>query len=299
MRPDGVVAADARVGRAAEVERRGELVRVGARRRIHDGMRSVDDLELLVSPGRALGTFVRAVAHPDRILRQRLGGVGGVEDELRHLPVALVRVVEVVERVEEPVLQGELAGVRRVGCDMRVDRRLRGLGQSSRPKLVVAAGIERVAREVEVILVAILEVRRVGPDLDEVGAVPRPAKRDGRLLEEHVHVGRNVGLARPALDRLIDEADDRRVLLRERLLVLDPCERRRGERDRDHARGEPDQQAPDPPVRTGARRAIAGHASAVFACCRARRFRPGSEGLRRPHRRPGCLRDEPPARGRR
>ena len=62
MRPDRVVAADARVGRAAEIERRGELVRMRAGRGIDDGMGPVDDLELLVAPGGALGTLVRAVA---------------------------------------------------------------------------------------------------------------------------------------------------------------------------------------------------------------------------------------------
>ena len=40
-------------------------------------------------------------------LGQRLLGAGSVEEELDHLPVPLVLVVEVVEDVEEPVLQGE------------------------------------------------------------------------------------------------------------------------------------------------------------------------------------------------
>ena len=140
---------------------------------IDDGMRPVDDLELLVPPGRALGALVRAVADLDRLLRQRLGRVGGVEDELGHLPVALVGVVEVVEGVEEPVLERELARVAGIGRDVGVHRRLRALRQAPRPELVVAAGVERVAREVEVVLVAVVEIGRRGPDLDEVGAVPR------------------------------------------------------------------------------------------------------------------------------
>ena len=82
MRADGVVAADAGVRRAAEVERGGELVRVRAGRRVDDGMRPVDDLELLVSPRGALGALVRAVADLARLLRQRLGRIRGVEDEL-------------------------------------------------------------------------------------------------------------------------------------------------------------------------------------------------------------------------
>ena len=159
MRADRVVAADAGVGRAAEVERGGELVRVRAGGGIDDGMRPVDDLELLVAPGGALGALVRAVADLGRLLRQRLGRIGGVEDELGHLPVALVGVVEVVEGVEEPVLERELAGVAGVGGDVGVDRRLRALRQATRPELVVAAGVERVAREVEVVLVAVVRGR--------------------------------------------------------------------------------------------------------------------------------------------
>ena len=62
MRPDRVVAADAGFGGATEIERRGELVRMRAGRRVDDRMRPVDDLELLVAPSRALGALVRAVA---------------------------------------------------------------------------------------------------------------------------------------------------------------------------------------------------------------------------------------------
>ena len=172
-------------------------------------MRPVDDLELLVSPGCALGTLVRAVADLARLLRQRLARVGGVEDELRHLPVALVRVVEVVEGVEEPVLQRELVGVAGIRRDVCVHRRLGALRHATGPLLVVAAGVERVAGEVEVVLVAIVKIRGVRRDLDEVGAVPGTAERDGRLIEEHVDVGWDVGLPRAALLRLLDEANHR------------------------------------------------------------------------------------------
>ena len=58
------------VGRAAEVERGRELVRVRAGRRVDDRMRAADDLELLVAPGRALGALVRAVADLRRRLRR-------------------------------------------------------------------------------------------------------------------------------------------------------------------------------------------------------------------------------------
>ena len=115
-------------------------------------------------------------------------GVRRVEDELDHLPVALVRVVEVVERVEEPVLERELARVAGIAGDVGVDRRLAPGGEPSAPALVVASGIERVAGEVEVVLVPVVEIRRLRPDLDEVGAVPRPPQRDGRITEEHVDV---------------------------------------------------------------------------------------------------------------
>ena len=72
-------------------------------------MRPVDELELVVAPVGALGALVLAVADLDRLARERPRGVVGVEDELDHLPVALVLVVEVVEGVEEPVLERELA----------------------------------------------------------------------------------------------------------------------------------------------------------------------------------------------
>ena len=85
---------------------------------------------------------------------------GCVEDELDHLPVALVRVVEVVERVEEPVLERELPGDRLFADDVRVDDGLAALRQALSPAVVVAAGSERVAREVEVVLEARHEVVR-------------------------------------------------------------------------------------------------------------------------------------------
>ena len=121
MRSLRVVAADPGVGGAAEVQRRRELVRVRAGGRVDDRVRPVDDLELVLTPIRPLGALVRAVADLGGLLRgDRRGGVGRVEDELDHLPVALVRVVEVVERVEEPVLERELAREAGVGCDVRI-----------------------------------------------------------------------------------------------------------------------------------------------------------------------------------
>jgi hypothetical protein len=86
-------------------------------------MRPAHQLQLGVIPGRPLGSLVLAVADLGRRLVQRLGGVGGLEVELDHLPVALVQVVPVVEDVEHPVLERELSRVARVGGDVRVDGR--------------------------------------------------------------------------------------------------------------------------------------------------------------------------------
>ena len=52
VRAARVVAADAGLGRAAEVERLGELVRVRAGARVDDRVRPVDELELVVVPSR-------------------------------------------------------------------------------------------------------------------------------------------------------------------------------------------------------------------------------------------------------
>ena len=239
VRPEGVVAAHSRVRRAAEVEGGAELVRVAPRGGVDDRVRPVDELELLVAPVRPLGALVRAVADRGRLRVQRLGGIGRVEVELDHLPVAFVRVVEVVEDVEEPVLEGELARMRGVGRDVRVDgRRPAARGEMALPVLVVAARAERAAREVEVVLEAVDQVLRARADLHQVGRVPGPAQRDGRLAEQQVDVERDVRLSGAALHGLLDEAHDRAVLLRERVLVAGRRARRRDEdrRGRDHER---------------------------------------------------------------
>ena len=76
------------------------------------------------------------------------------------------------------------------------------------------------------VVVAVVEIRSLGRDLDEVGAIPGAAQRDGRLLEQHVDIGRDVRLARPALLRLLDKADNRRVARGE--IFLGAGERRAG-----------------------------------------------------------------------
>ena len=88
-------------------------------------MRAVDELELVLAPGRALRALVLAVADGLGSPCERLPRVGGVEEELDVLPVALVRVVPVVEDVVEPVLERELPGMTGVGGDVRVDGRRR------------------------------------------------------------------------------------------------------------------------------------------------------------------------------
>ena len=150
-------------------------------------------------------------------------------------------VVEVVEDVEEPVLEGEPAGGVRLEGDVGVDGRGVALGETLRPLVVDAAGVERVAGEVEVVLEAILEVGRLRPDLDEVGRVPRPTEGDLPVAKEQVHVDRLERLARLAGSALLDDAHDGCIFLGERRLLGDARERRRGEydrRERDRGGGE-------------------------------------------------------------
>ncbi len=68
VRAAGVVAADPGLGRAADVERLRELVRVRAGGGVDDRVRPVDDLELLLAPLGFLGALVRAVADGDRLV---------------------------------------------------------------------------------------------------------------------------------------------------------------------------------------------------------------------------------------
>ncbi len=97
--------------------------------------------------------------------------------------------------------------------------------------LVVAARVERIARKVEVVLVATDEILGRGRDLHEVGPIPGAAKRHGGLAEEEIDVCRDERLAVAALLALLDDPNDRRVTLGERLLV-DIVGARRRDRDR-------------------------------------------------------------------
>jgi hypothetical protein len=99
-----------------------------------------------------------------------------LEDELHHLPVAFVQVVPVVEDVEEPVLQRELVGERRLGGDVCVDDGCLSFEQPLLPAQIPATGVERIPREVEVVLEeALRELGRGRADRDEVAAAPRAA----------------------------------------------------------------------------------------------------------------------------
>jgi hypothetical protein len=73
-----VVASDALFGRAAEVQRARELVRMRSGGHVDDGMRSGDELELVVAPRCTLGALVRAVADLGGPRRERCARGRGV-----------------------------------------------------------------------------------------------------------------------------------------------------------------------------------------------------------------------------
>jgi hypothetical protein len=199
---------------------------------VHDGMRAVDALEPVVVPCRLLGALVLAVADLDRHALQRLCRARGVEDQLDHLPVALVQVVPVVEDVEQPVLERELARVSGVGRDVRVDGGRVPDRQPPLPVEVVAARVERTSREVEVVLVETpREILGGRADLDHAGVLPGSAQCHRRLVEEQVDGDRHVRIAGLAV-RVGDEPDDGRVPLGQGRLLRPVGERGRRQRER-------------------------------------------------------------------
>ena len=127
--------------------------------------------------------------------------------------------------------------------DVGVDDRRMALRDPVCPELVVATWLERVAREVEVILEQAGKVVGARRHLDQIDRVPGPAERDGRLVEERVDVHRLVWFAGTAVLELLDEPDDGCVPLRERDLVVERSGRRR--RSRDECRRDGDEQRPD------------------------------------------------------
>ena len=99
-------------------------------------------------PAAASGRPTAAVSEPSCWANAALTGedcsasVGrvGLEEQLDHLPVALVPVVPVVEDPPEPVLEGEHPGVIGVGADAGVDRGCVLRALLVEPLLVVALG---------------------------------------------------------------------------------------------------------------------------------------------------------------
>ena len=92
-------------------------------------------------------------------------------------------------------------------------------GKQRRVQVGDVVRVERIAGEVEVVLEAVDEIVRGGCDLHEVGAVPRAAQCDRRLVEDQVDVCRDERLPVTAFLGLLDDAHDRRVTFGERLLV--------------------------------------------------------------------------------
>ncbi len=138
-----------------------------------------------------------------------------------------MRVAEVVEDVEEPVLQREPVGVAGLGGDVGVRRRLRAGCNVALPQLVAAAGAKRIPGEVEV--VAVEPATQLGPrrtDRDQVGVAPRPAQRDRVVAEDDVDVDRPVRLARSAHLLLLHELEHRREAFRQRALCVQRADAR-------------------------------------------------------------------------
>ncbi len=75
------------------------------------------------------------------------------EQQLDHLPVALMLVVPVVEDPEEPVLEGQHAGMVGVGRHPSMDGGRLG-GHAAKPLFVVASRIERAAGEVQIVAIS-------------------------------------------------------------------------------------------------------------------------------------------------
>ena len=151
-------------------------------------------LELLAAPGRPLAALVLRDADLDGSLPERFLDRARVEDELGELPVALVLVVEVVERVVEPVLDGELARPAGLGGDMDVGHgRLAGV-----PALEVALEraprVKGITRQVEIEAVRFPEQGRGRGRLHHYPAAP-VTEYDLRVPEDEVDRRRPVRLA--------------------------------------------------------------------------------------------------------
>jgi hypothetical protein len=180
-------------------------------------MSAADHLQLLVTPLRALCALVLAEAQERGLQMKRLRRRCRVEVELDHLPVAFVLVVEVVEDVEEPVLQRKLVRIGTLGDDACIGRRRVPLVDPLRPVVIGAAGGDRRAGEVQVIVEqSPREIRPGRRDLDDVRLVPRPAERDVGAAEHEIHVRGHVRLPVTARLLLLDEPHHRCIAIRKR-----------------------------------------------------------------------------------
>ena len=144
-------------------------------------------------------------------------GRGGVEVELDHLPVALVLVVPVVEDVEEPVLERQLAGLAGLGHDAGVGRGRRLGRQARRPLLVGAAraGARRRGSRGGSRRAPARGRAAVGATFTMLVRVPRAAQRDLVVPHQQVDVRGLVRLADVAGAGLLLQPHDRRVHARQ------------------------------------------------------------------------------------
>jgi len=204
-------------------------------------------LQLRVAPRRALAAGV--LSQVDLVRARLQGGSRSrrVEVDLRHFPVALVLVGEVVERVVDPVLDSELPRAGGIGRDVGVDARRSGLVPFAELLLVVAAGLERVPRKVEV--VALTEPPQVSRGRGALhDRAPRVAQQHSFSAQHDVHAGRPKRLAFSARLLLALEEQHRRVALRQsqlrRFAAFGLRRRRRERQQREHAPGQPPRSAP-------------------------------------------------------
>ncbi len=225
-----VVAADAGAALAVfDVDRRAVEGRVRAGGRVDDRVLAAL-LDLLIRPLGALAAAVLEQPHLRRPRGQRPPRAAGVEDDLHPLPVRLVDVVELVEVVVEPVLDGELLGARlaaNVGVDDR--RRLAGGDQVGEVLRVGAAGVERVAGQVQIpALAAPGDVGRPRARLRRAAAARRCDQLDPGVVEHGVDRGRLVLLGGVVAGELVGgpQHHDRRVAIDQ--LRTGVAQRRRG-----------------------------------------------------------------------
>jgi hypothetical protein len=130
-------------------------------------------LDLRIIPAGVLPT---AVLEEDDLARRgskRSAGRVDIEGDLHPFPVTFVKIVELIEVIEKPVLQRE-TGMAGLPGDVRIGH---GRGAPGPPEGgeilgVGAARLERVTRQVQVVTVAEpRQVRRCWSAFDETGAV--------------------------------------------------------------------------------------------------------------------------------